>query len=116
MTNSPTISEMNEVIARFMGATLFEYVDGYAVLDLTRDGINNKIYVYSLKYHSSYDWLMPVWNKFIDLTFDDEGAESKHAELKTKIGHAILYARISIAHGDLYQGIQWFNKQKNDGE
>ena len=48
----------NKLIAEFMGMTPHEQ-DGGCVIQMTHQG-NEVVLVSSLKYHTSWDWLMPV--------------------------------------------------------
>lgn len=48
----------NKLIAEFMGMTPHEQ-DGGCMIQMTHQG-NEVVLVSSMKYHSSWDWLMPV--------------------------------------------------------
>lgn len=63
------IIEGNKLIAKFMGHSQDDHLYGMV--------IDDKYYTYTLmKYHSSWDWLMPVvklcWEKTIEFQYDDE--------------------------------------------
>lgn len=92
-----TIEMMNEVIARFMG-------------DFKEKQMDAGMYV---KYHKSWESLMAVWFRFIALRFKSPMNQLQHSELKTTIGYAILYGTKDLAHHNIYQGIQWYNQNKN---
>jgi len=54
----------NKLIAEFMGV---ETTDGLVFQD------NNTHEFHPIKYHTSWDWLMPVVEKILDLSFQDDG-------------------------------------------
>lgn len=107
-SNEATIGQMNESIANFMGAK----INGHWVeIPHRRYGLGSRHYPSQLKYHIGWDWLMPVWYKFVDLLFEDPMHQLKHSELKTTVGYAILYGDIALAHTNLFEAIQWYNNQ-----
>jgi hypothetical protein len=108
MTEQLTIEQMNQAICAFMGGYKS---NGYVWFYVGPDGFEHESGSF-LKYHSDWNWLMPVWYKFVDLRFTDPMQQFKHSELKTTIGYAILYGSIKIAHGNIFEGIQWLNKQQ----
>lgn len=58
------ISEGNKLIAEFMGGVCSNYADGskgWIIPNLTKNGVEGD--EKSLKFHSSWDWLMPVVEK-----------------------------------------------------
>ena len=59
------IIEGNKLIAEFMGGVVCSIFTDHVLYDMGKDGIENKRYWAntSLKFHSSYDWLMPVVEK-----------------------------------------------------
>jgi hypothetical protein len=95
------LDKMNEVIALFEGRTFYGYT-------INKFGGNTGNALPEMKYHSSWDWLLPVWYKFIDLRFADVMHQLKHSELKSIIGLAILYGGIELAHKNIFEGIQWY--------
>ena len=66
----------NKLIAEFMGAKPLvlggstEY-EMYGVLDCIEDGVNEKHYFIDdeMRFHESWDWLMPVVEKIMDISF-----------------------------------------------
>lgn len=131
MSNELTIEQMNEAIALFMGGSSVKEHGG-------------KRYVYylnscakavaELKYHSSWDCLMPVvekietpeikddklmrtgasvsiWYKACVINYEsdeDSGDENSETTIQTKgeTKHEAVYEAV-------YQFIQWYNKQKD---
>ncbi len=79
------IIESNKLIAEFMGNPVRQYKEDepinseygeqqYASFDCEMAIINNKCFdLYSLQYHSSWDWLMPVVEKINTIALDDFG-------------------------------------------
>jgi hypothetical protein len=106
MTEQLTIEQMNELIARFMG--IVPVPAGTKALGDIKPPEESIAF---LRYDKDWNRLMPVWYKFVDLRFPDPMQQFKHSELKTTIGYAILYGSIKIAHGNIFEGIQWLNKQ-----
>lgn len=62
------------------------------------------------QYHTSFDWLMPVWFKFRDMEAPPE-QWLKHEEWKEVIARAITFGDINLAHSRLVDGIAWYNQQ-----
>tara|TARA_R100000951_G_scaffold91536_1_gene79919 strand:- start:704 stop:1240 length:537 start_codon:yes stop_codon:yes gene_type:complete len=52
----------NKLIAKFMGMTYGDTNDGSVMTQMTSQG-NEVVPIESMKYHSSWDWLMPVVEK-----------------------------------------------------
>jgi len=70
MSNEPTIEQMNEAIALFTGAVIDG--NGNVKFILPADGIGLiGIGKHALRYHSSWDWLMPVVEKISKLPLID---------------------------------------------
>jgi len=61
----------NKLIALFMGLEE-DGVDGYLV-DMDKDYGYQVIHESCFLYNSSWDWLMPVLSKILDLSFQDDG-------------------------------------------
>lgn len=98
--NEPTIEQINEVIAIFMG--LKPVPSGAKRLgDIKHPEIPEAF----LHYHSSWDWLKPV----IDEIF--KYALVYPIQVKPIIDMCIV-VEIGAAHEKVYQFIQWYNKQK----
>lgn len=120
--NNPTMDDMNEAIALFMG---WELVDREGVSCLVRNDYRR--YHYELQYHSSWDWLIPVYLKakgIANKILSNESDEiiSKAAGMITwtsELGD-ILWAmhlayrdsEIEKLHLALYDFIIWYNKNK----
>lgn len=66
----------------------------------------------SVKYHTSYDWLIPVWVKFRELRFDDVEHQFKHSELKSLIGWMLVNGTIETTFTELGKAIEWYNSLK----
>lgn len=65
--------ENNKLIAEFMGnETIFNTIHDATLYNIKEQGA--VVYELSeLKYHISWDWLMPVVEKILDISFQDEG-------------------------------------------
>ena len=56
----------NKLIAEFMGLSIKEGVDVFKPGNIYH-------HIRHLPYHTSWDWLMPVLSKILDLSFQDDG-------------------------------------------
>lgn len=117
-SNEPMIDQINAVIAEFMGGPRCPHPDqpffpephwGYKCHK--GHWWNEK----NLEYHNSWDWLMPVWYKFRDLRFSETKLQLQHSNWKTPIDNAICYQSIQSTHLLLFNAIQWYNQNTNNG-
>jgi hypothetical protein len=69
--------------------------------------VNNKI---SVKFHTSYDWLMPVWVKFRDM-YEPELGKALW-DVKENIKTIIVMKPIEEAFEELGKAIEWYNTIK----
>lgn len=58
-------TDNNKLIAEFMGLVVSDRDNYTSELHTNVDA--------DLKYHTSWDWLMPVVDKILDISFQDEG-------------------------------------------
>lgn len=67
------------------------------------------------QYHTSFDWLMPVFSKFssLDLAGLVHVNHSDHSDRCASIAEKILEVDITGAHEALVDGIEWYNNQKS---
>lgn len=70
----------NKIIAEFMGVkpTILGYeitYEMYGIIDCIKDGLDEQHFFLEeeLMFHDSWDWLMPVVEKILDLSFQDDG-------------------------------------------
>jgi hypothetical protein len=69
-TKNELITEGSALIAQFMGKTITPQV---GTPEFARwKGEKCDYYFYEVRYHESWDWLIPVWIKFRDLEFTDQ--------------------------------------------
>ena len=62
-----------------------------------------------LKYHSSWDWLMPAWIEFRKLW---NGEENEHGKWITSLQYYLAYSDEPIRFFErLVYAIQWYNQQ-----
>ena len=98
-----TIEENNKLIAKFMGSPYEWDNNEKAWYD------NDQMLVgIELKYHSSWDWLMPVFRIITELgiSFDEEGGD-----LIEICADAITDVSIVDAYQAVVQFIEWYNEQ-----
>jgi hypothetical protein len=126
MINEPTIEQMNEAIAEFMG-----YSHGNRNREFNPDAVYKEE---EFKYHSSWDWLMPVVEKIEDVQLDDKNNVVTRAAANVQIFYKaclIQYepdeesgdtndevsiqtqgeTKIEAVYKAVYQFIQWYNNQ-----
>jgi hypothetical protein len=120
------IIEGNKIIAEFAGAEWKkDDYDDYGFCYHNENAIKPKgcIWGYTpdaLKYHSSYDWLMPVWAKFrfLDITNMVAGSQAKianeqHNELIDVVGKFVAFRPIEDVFVKMVEAIKWFNEIKS---
>lgn len=109
--NTPTIEQMNVLIARFEGR---KWLGKYTIDNYGGDTGNG---LPDMKYHSSWDWLMPCWKKVIDAVagLTEEGDyPTDFSTIMDMYAYHCENVEIGAAHNYVYQAIQWYNKQKED--
>lgn len=62
-----------------------------------------------IKYHTSFDWIMPVWYKVRDLKFTDVKTQLEHSSIKVSIDYRICYGTIDELFVEIFTAIQWYN-------
>lgn len=131
-SNEPTIEEKNKAIALFDG---YEFHEGdpthkcnfcFAGDEPCTPAVDRfvkdckVVFYYELKYHTSWDWLMPCWNNLRTELFQcmpasgfNDGFDKYGDAWKT----ACFNAEIQNAHKVVYSAIKWLNQQKQkDGK
>lgn len=104
-----TTEEKNKVLAEFMGESIIMQKSsvGNFLIPMRFDNVHHRGYT-ACKYHSSYDWLMPVWHKFRDL--ETKGMEKMiHCDYVEKLESAILWHPITEAFDLLVEAVEWYN-------
>ena len=121
MSNEPTREIINEAICVFMG---WEFIkvdedfyhalfEGNLMWADNRKGLN-KTLLEGFKYHSSWDWLMPVVLKAKALYLNYETGQMRD-ELKMRykaIENELCNLNLINTHYCLYKFLQWYNKAK----
>ena len=67
----------------------------------------------TMKYHSSWDWLMPVVEKVQNAASptNDETSEEEFV-LLDNVGDSLIVVRIDLVHQAVVEFINWYNKNK----
>lgn len=111
------INEGKGIVAKFMGAKHYpkykwwkfsKWSDCYVFEQNSHIGFSNR----HLKYDTSWDWLMPVWNKFRKLSFSGEYISadySRHRYFTFIISSKITNCDIEAAFKELVEAIKWYN-------
>jgi hypothetical protein len=102
--NEQEIIEGNKLIADFMGWQHHE--------DKKYDAHEMS----NLKYHTSWDWLKPVVDKFMSIppeTFNyDSKGMSQLRTWKEKIKAISIYSNIMEVYNPLIEAIKWYNQNQ----
>lgn len=110
MSNEPTIEQKNETICDFMGGyRKIERPDYHINVYKGPDGIEWETGTY-LKYHSDWNWLMPVFRAIREKAFalrNDEKANKLLAKLNTQL----LFGTIANVHLHAFRFIEYINNQ-----
>lgn len=97
------IIEGNKRIAKFMGHSQDDHLYGMV--------IDDKYYTYTLmKYHSSWDWLMPIWKKIVDIG-DSLMSQERNLYFK-EITHGLYICDIQVVWSGIVEFIEWYNQSK----
>ena len=96
----------NKLTAEFMGMTYGDPNDDSVMIKMTSQG-NKVVPIESMKYHSSWDWLMPVVKRIVsdvelDIDYEDEYREH--------LMDVVPFAKIE----DVYEAVVEFIKKHND--
>lgn len=110
-SNEPTIEQMNEVIARFMG---IEPVPS-GTLPIGHMKRNEESIAF-LNYHEEWGLLMPVVEKIAKTVSMLEVPKNDYELDAFEIIRRPIYTAISTIHNDVYQFITWYNQQKQTNE
>lgn len=126
MSKEPTIRQMNEAIALFMGYERYE--DKYGIW-FKKEGLIKCLHhkLQDLQYHASWDWLMPVVGKIEKMEWC---VRVENWPKKFKSPYKELYSvwmwldpedcpeiqtysdsKIEAVHNAVYQFITWYNQQ-----
>lgn len=98
----------NRLIAEFDGKLKDSDSDWWRGFDWIIHG-SVSFHETTLKYHTSWNWIVPVWKKFSDLNLDDEIYRNN---LKA-INHAVIHFSFDIVHARIVRAIEFYNTIKN---
>jgi hypothetical protein len=107
---------MNQTMAEFVGTKdLGDHIEiaGRAW------ALNKRFYPYSLQYHKSWDWLMPVWEKAGKWIYEHRGEwSSEHYLTAHNITKQFLTAcqtaDVSAAHYAVYLAVNFINDRTRE--
>jgi hypothetical protein len=109
------IIEGNKLIAEFMELHIEWRVDEYKVfMWMNKDNmLVHECNREEGEYHSSWDWLIPVWNKlwFTQVSFE-KSIEWNNIK-GNNCARAILYGTVEEAAKEIANAIKWYNNTKN---
>ena len=98
----------NKLIAEFMGMTYADPNDNSVMIQMTHQG-NEVIPVNSIKYHTSWDWLMPVVREV--LTIVDINLVNYFVD---ELKFCVLDNDIDGAFEEVVEFINYLNKTNNN--
>tara|TARA_R110000772_G_scaffold199569_1_gene310167 strand:- start:85 stop:405 length:321 start_codon:yes stop_codon:yes gene_type:complete len=101
--------ENNKLIAEFMGMIRHDQDEG-CMIQMTHQG-NKVVLVSSMKYHSSWDWLMPVVDKYYAVLEGMIG-ESEW-DWRVKLHEQLLDINLDELYKVVVEFINEYNKNKN---
>lgn len=104
--SQPTIDDMNIEIARFDGRLFY----GKYPIDAYGGDTGNALP--EMQYHSSWNWIMPVWMKFRDIGIDNIKNEEYQKWLDALRWYLFSAKVPKDLFERLYYAIVWHNKQK----
>lgn len=102
------LKEKNRLIAEFMWYKTYDHTDSTAIILKEGNEFNSlDIGHIHTKFHSSWDWLMPVVNEVYNTGLDEQTTNEIG-----DITHALLDVNINAVHEAVVKFIQMWNKQK----
>ena len=97
--------EENKLIAEFMGMESFK--DMLSALNNGKINISTDIYEQA-KYHSSWDWLMPVVSEIKTIG----SITDRFYEGLDRLDNCIMEVDIELAYQNVVDIIEWYNENK----
>ncbi len=115
-------TENNKLIAEFMGMNYGDPNDNSVMIQMTPQG-NEVVPIDSMKYHCSWDWLMPVVEKIENFGFEFIIAESR-CKIKHNTDHSIeelfhietIGSKINTTYDAVVQFIKEYNFINNQNQ
>ncbi len=114
-----SVEDKNKLIVEFMG--LYTYTKN-EITGYTHNGVMYALR--DLKYHTSWDWLMPVVEKiekhgFYTNILSADNNPSKHTMHIALVGEEEIYtlwvdSKIEAVYQAVIKFIQWYNQQQNN--
>ena len=103
-----TIKGNNRIIAEFMGYETYEQTDNVAIRLMGGNEFNSadRGHVHA-KFHTSYEWLMPVVGKCLEICH-----EEMLNEWENSFVDAFLSTSFDLMFKEVTQFIEWYNKNK----
>lgn len=107
--------EKKEILAEFMGFVNggdFWASSGKKPFITEING--HRFYPADLMFDTDRNWFHPVWEKFRDLKFEDDGSPPiyDHGIWVSKIAEKITYSTLPEAFEELVRGVIWYNSIK----
>lgn len=100
-------NKLNRLIAEFMGFKMV--VTDYHGINIIESPEGKTFDLHGLKYHSSWDWLIPVIDRITSMNEYYKYIDAVSGQFETKI--EINTRFIERTHEDVIDFITWYNKQ-----
>jgi hypothetical protein len=98
-------TENNKLIAEFMGYETYDHTDSIAIRLSNGNEFNSEAIGHiHVKFHTSWDWLMPVVGEIDHLEYESERLDKIEMAIKTR--------QINAVHKAVVEFIKWYNENK----
>ena len=118
MNKETTIEEKLAVVAEFMGEKTYNMKTAFYDNEMPHVMSKGHSGYMPVAYHTSYDWIMPVWRKFRDLPLETHSQDTPESFWEpTKYGEYFEMIKSALVASDtpedcfniLYEAIAWLN-------
>lgn len=109
------ILEGNKIIAEFAGYTVFEkrYPRNHGIGAPEAFENYKPVILHKAKFHSSWDWLMPVIEKIVNKQMDESNKNAfEYRKNASEIINSLILLKINYVWQSTIEFINWYNKQK----
>src|SRR5690348_27146 len=107
------IEEGNKLIAKFMKYSVKDFKGAhwrYIELDRIGEPYYNWQLIKDLQYHSSWDWLMPIYKKCYDIWIPNFKENKRCAEIFEDIWHSLWKYNFENFYLEIVEFIKWYNQ------
>lgn len=113
-SKEPTIEQMNEAIGVFMGYKMYDkrYPRNHGI-GAPEVEPERCLIIQKTKYHTSWDWLMPVVKKIKGMHFDilQRTLIMEYMHAAAPMNSALISIDLEKLHAGVYNFLLWYNQQ-----